>query len=200
MICLIRHGETEFNREDRVQGHADSPLTDLGLAQGRAAGERLRPLVSSAKGAWRFETSPLPRAIRTAQIVADVAGLPEALTEPALIEVSYGELEGLTRTELEDRWPTFRDGATLFGRAPGGETFDALMERARAWLASHASGPGTVAVAHAGVIRALRGAYLGLSEAEIRAFDKPQDAIFALADGRVDRLEYRLLSPLAPPD
>ena len=200
MICLIRHGETEFNREDRIQGHADSPLTEYGRAQARAAGERLRLLVSSAGGAWRVETSPLARAVLTAEVVAEAAALPLPVVEPSLIEVSYGELEGLTRAELEDRWPRFRGGASLFGRAPGGESFEALIARARAWLASREGGAHTAAVTHAGVIRALRGLYLRRSEAEIRGFDKPQDAIFVLADGRVDRLECPLLSPVTRPD
>jgi len=196
MIHLVRHGETEFNRADRVQGRVDTPLTRLGEAQARAIGERLAHLRETEGGDWTLETSPLGRARQTAEIIAGVAGLPEARVEPALIEVDYGAIEGLTPAELEAAWPGLARGGALFGRAPGGESLAELMARASAWLAARAGGPAVVAVTHAGFARAARGAYLGLSENEIRALDKPQDAIFRLAGGREERLDC---PPLPPP-
>src|SRR5580704_4756603 len=121
MIYLIRHGQTEFNAEDRVQGRVDSPLTALGVAQARAIGERLRSLKAEAgEGAWRVEVSPLGRARRSAEIIAKAAGLPPPRIDPRLVEVDYGQLEGLTRSEIDARWPQFAGVAGIFGQAPGG--------------------------------------------------------------------------------
>src|SRR5581483_7504765 len=135
MIYLIRHGQTEFNREDRVQGRVDSPLTELGVAQARAMGERLAALRRAEGGDWALQTSPLGRARQTAALIAEVAGLAEPVVDERLIEVGYGEFEGFTREELDRRWPQFAGVNGIFGRAPGGESYDALSARAAAWLA-----------------------------------------------------------------
>lgn len=195
MIYLIRHGETEFNREDRVQGRVDSPLTELGRAQARAMGERLAEIAAADPGDWRVETSPLGRARQTADIVAAVAGLPPPAVEPRLEEVSYGEMEGLTRNEVDRRWPQFAGVEGMFGQAPGGETLEALAERVGAWLAAARQGAADrrlVAVTHAGVVRVARGLHLGLDAEGMRRLDKPQGVIFRLHEGGIERLECRL--------
>lgn len=191
MIFLVRHGQTEFNRQDRVQGSLDSPLTALGVAQARGMGERLKALASAEGGVWEIETSPLGRARQTADILAEVMGLPAPSIDPRLAEASYGDLEGLTRIEFEARWPQFRNGASIFGRAPGGERFDDLAARVGAWLADRTPHEGRrlIAVAHAGVVRVARGLYLGLGEAGTRQLDKPQGVVFRLHDGAVERFD-----------
>jgi probable phosphoglycerate mutase len=196
MIYLIRHGQTEFNREDRVQGRVDSPLTELGLAQANAMGERLRALKAAEGGDWRIDASPLGRAQHTARIVAERAGLPAPCTDARLIEVAYGELEGLTRAEREARFPQFAGVTGIFGQAPGGETLAEVLARVGGWLADaqrEPEGGHVVAVAHVGVIRVLRGLHLGLDAAGMRALDKPQDVIFRLADGGVERFDCAAL-------
>lgn len=193
MIYLIRHGETEFNREGRCQGRVDSPLTPLGLAQARAAGERLGKESAAFAGRWRFECSPLGRARRSAEVVAEAAGFAAARVEPALVEVSYGELEGLDQAAVQARG--WAPGSGLFGRAPGGETLAEVKARCAAWLEAHQGPDPVAAVTHAGVIRTLRGLYLGLVDEAIWALDKPQDVVFRLQAGRIDRLECPPLSP-----
>jgi probable phosphoglycerate mutase len=197
MIYLIRHGQTEFNREDRVQGRVDSPLTELGAEQASAMGERLRDIVREEPGDWALQTSPLGRARQTAAIIAAIAGLPEPGVDARLIEVGYGDFEGFTRAELDERWPEFAGVNGIFGRAPGGETFEALSARVGDWLAEVKGSPParrTVAVTHAGVARTLRGLYLGLDVEAMRQMDKPQGVIFRLHDGRIERLECAPLS------
>src|ERR1017187_10230084 len=103
MIYLIRHGQRGFSREVRFQGRVDSPLTDLGVAQAQAVGERLAAVARDDPGDWLIEASPLGRAKRTAEIIAQVMGLPAPSIEPRLIEVDYGALEGLTRAEVDAR-------------------------------------------------------------------------------------------------
>jgi broad specificity phosphatase PhoE len=199
MIYLIRHGETEFNREGRYQGGVDSALTELGLAQARAVGSRLAELAGASPGDWRIQSSPLARARRTAEIIAGAMRLASPSIDDRLVEVSYGALEGMTRPEAEARWPELAGSSSLFGRSPGGESFEALSARVGAWLAEAAGESATVvAVSHAGVIRTLRGLYLGLTLEEIRALDRPQDVIFALADGRIERIEASLAPPPPP--
>src|SRR6185437_12853306 len=81
MIYLVRHGETAFYRERRIQGHVDSPLTELGLRQARAVGRLLRDLIRDPAG-WRVISSPLGRAKATADIVAaKLGGLPVELDD-----------------------------------------------------------------------------------------------------------------------
>jgi len=199
MIYLVRHGQTEFNRLGRYQGRVDSPLTDLGVAQATAVGAQLRDLAAVSPGGWTIATSPLGRALRTADIIAGIMGLSAPLVEPRLIEVSYGELEGLTRPEIDQRWPELAARESAFGHAPGGETMEHLLERVRGWLGDvrATSAAPLVAVSHASFGRALRGVYAGLPVDEMRRLDRPQDAIFRLSAGRIERIDCPPL-PSAP--
>ena len=72
MIYLVRHGRTEFNAEGRFQGHCDSPLTPLGVAQAHRYGELLARLIGDPAD-WTLGSSPLGRAVATAEIIALVA-------------------------------------------------------------------------------------------------------------------------------
>ena len=118
-LFLFRHGETDWNREGRLQGHTDTPLNTTGLAQARALAERLRPHRLDA-----VTSSDLARAWTTAQIVADGLCVP-LISETGLREAHIGEAEGLFWPEvksrfgeaLTDRWFTDDDAAF-----PGGET------------------------------------------------------------------------------
>ena len=200
MLYLIRHGQTEFNREGRFQGRIESRLTELGVAQARAVGAQLAALAAADPGDWTIETSPLGRARQTADIIAEAMGLPAPRIEPRLIEVSYGALEGLTRPEVDLRWPEFAGVRGVFGHAPEGETLEALNARARAWLdeVDPADGRRRIAVSHASIGRAIRGLYLGLPFEETRLLETPQDAFHRLHDGRIERIDCGVLSSAAP--
>ena len=191
MIYLVRHGQTVFNQAERFQGRVDSPLTDLGVAQAKAVAARLADLVAADPGDWRIEVSPLGRARETARIIAAITGLPAPVVDPRLIEVSYGDMEGLTRPEVDVRWPHMAGVRGTFGRAPGGETLDELGARARSWLAEREASPDErlIAVAHASIGRMLRGLYVGLGIDETRLLETPQDAFHRLHGGRVDRID-----------
>src|SRR6185503_4782740 len=89
VIYLVRHGQTEFNRERRIQGHVDSPLTELGVRQAQAVGRLLADLIRDPAG-WRIVSSPLGRAASTAEIVSKkLGGMPVELDE-RLKEMSWG--------------------------------------------------------------------------------------------------------------
>src|SRR5215211_9126850 len=98
-ILLARHGETDWNREGRFQGHADPPLNRTGRAQ---AFDLSRALAAEKLAA--MYSSPLRRALETAEIVAASHGL-EPVTVDGLREVDVGSWSGLTRAEIEQRFP-----------------------------------------------------------------------------------------------
>jgi len=137
--ALIRHGRTRWNAERRLQGRADLPLDEEGRGQALAAAAALRG------GGWnRVVCSPLRRASRTAEIVAEKLGLPAPELEPLLLERDYGAAEGVPVDEAEVRWP---DGAY-----PGGESPAELARRSGPALARLAT-PGTVLVGHGAFLR-----------------------------------------------
>jgi probable phosphoglycerate mutase len=200
MIYLIRHGQTVLNLEGRYQGRIDSPLTPLGIAQAEAVGRRLAQIRARDGGDWLIETSTQGRARQTADIIAAAASLPPPTLNERLVEAGYGELEGLTRLEVDARWPEFAGMVGTFGRAPGGESLEALTARAAAWLADHPeSETHTIAVSHASTGRVLRGLYLGLDLEVTRRLETPQDAFHLLAGGQVTRIEVAALPPETPP-
>ena len=189
MIWLVRHGQTTFNAERRLQGHVDSPLTELGLAQAQRAGERLSSLVGDPAG-WRLVSSPLGRALATAQAISRALGGVLVETDPRLIEVSWGAWDGRLRAELEAEHPDgFAESGWAF-RAPAGEPYAAVHARMADWLGYLPPEPErrVIAVSHGVAGRVLRGAYAGLSLEEVVALPVPQDAVFGLVGGAIRRV------------
>lgn len=192
-IYLVRHGETEWNREGRLQGQQDSPLTDKGRAQAHRIGLALRAVVDNP-GGCRIIASPLGRAFQTAEIIGRALGLenPEIHIDARLREIAFGAWEGMTLDEIAVGDPeTLRRCQKDFWTvaSPGGETFTAVERRVKAWLDDLAADARAIVVAHGESGRLLRGVYLGLAPAEVLALDKPQDAFFELSRGRITRHE-----------
>ncbi|MDX2025152.1 histidine phosphatase family protein [Microcella sp.] len=146
VFALVRHGETDWNRERRIQGSTDIPLNDTGREQARATGTLL------ASRHWTaLVASPLSRAAETASIIGAEVGLGEPELEPRLAERDYGDAEGLTGPEIDLRYP---DGADVPGREPR----EAVADRAVAALhdlAARHPGEAVIVVAHGGVIRSV---------------------------------------------
>jgi broad specificity phosphatase PhoE len=145
-LYLVRHGETDWNRQRRIQGLTDIALNDAGREQARATGRRL------ATRTWDgVYTSPLSRAFETAEIIAAELGLPEPTPVDALVERNYGDAEGLDFAQVDRRWPERGD-------VPGQETREEVVARVlpalRALAAEHA-GESLVVVSHGGAIRAV---------------------------------------------
>ncbi len=117
-ICLVRHGETEWNHHTRTQGTTDIPLNDTGLAQATAAAK----LVAGTP--WdALYTSPLKRALQTADIIRDHLSLPDLRARVALMERHFGVAEGMTSTERRQRYVTSDE-------IPGAEPWLAVQARA----------------------------------------------------------------------
>ena len=137
MIFLIRHGQTEFNVQRRLQGRMDSPLTELGVEQARRMGRVLEGFTGQPDG-WRVVSSPLGRTLRTAEIVCETIGLGCRIeTDARLAEIDVGAWEGMTREEIEATTPGACSAEGWIFTAPGGETYADVAGRVRAVLADH---------------------------------------------------------------
>lgn len=146
IIGLLRHGQTDWNIDFRLQGITDIPLNETGLAQAREAAAVL------AETKWDVVlSSPLSRAHDTAKIVANELGIQEIQIEQLLLERSFGEAEGLRHEDWKERYPDPN-------LVPGGETLVEL--RARSWqlldaLAERYQGQRVLTVSHGALIRKL---------------------------------------------
>jgi 2,3-bisphosphoglycerate-dependent phosphoglycerate mutase len=151
-LILARHGETDWNRDGRFQGHADPPLNATGRAQARRLAEVLADEAIDA-----IYSSDLRRAHETAEIVAARHGL-GVVVDPDLRERDVGEWSGLTMPEIEERYPDelrrFREEGTSVG-----ESREALAQRVVAAVRriadAHPAGQ-ILVVTHGGALRTLR--------------------------------------------
>jgi broad specificity phosphatase PhoE len=146
-ILLARHGETDWNRERRVQGHTDRPLNDEGRRQALALADEL-----AGEPVDAVYSSDLVRAHETARVVAERLGL-DVTVLPDLRERDFGTWEGLTDEEILERFPQARNGP--WGDA---ESREEMLERIRAALGriadAHAEGR-VLVITHGGPVRAL---------------------------------------------
>lgn len=145
-LYLIRHGETDWNKARRIQGRSDIPLNETGRLQA------LRAAAQLAGHPWdHIVSSPLSRARETAQIIARELQLPEPILIPDLVERNYGEAEGLTRTELDSRFP---EESSVPGRESrfdvAGRAIPALISLGKEFPEGR-----VLAVTHGGLIRSV---------------------------------------------
>ena len=165
-ILLARHGETDWNRENRFQGHADPPLNETGRAQ---AAELAAALANEPLAA--VYSSPLRRAFETAQIVGEPHGL-EPVPVDALREVDVGSWQGLTRGEIEERFPEqFARWLDYEQGWEDGESYDEMGQRVLAALLELAAaheGERILAVSHGGPVRAAYAVADGIEHSEAR--------------------------------
>lgn len=150
-FAFIRHGETDWNRDLRLQGSSDIPLNDTGRAQAREA--------VTVLGGIRWDavvSSPLSRARETAQIIADGLGIELGPSYPELVERDYGAAEGATAEIIAENWPD--------RQYPGLETLDDVVARGEAALSRVADEYGernVIIVCHGTIIRYTLGALAG---------------------------------------
>ena len=168
-LILARHGETETNRERLALGREDVPLNENGRRQAAAVAASLSGMSVDA-----VYSSPLRRALETAEAIAAVHGLPVEVDE-ALTEMDVGEMEGLTAAEMRGRYGDFlrrwfSDGAGGLAM-PGGESLQQVQDRAWAAVnslrATHPEGS-VVAVSHNFTIHAILCRALNLPLAHFR--------------------------------
>ena len=141
---LVRHGETEWNRLRKIQGISDIPLNDTGRSQAAALGDILSK--------HRFDlivSSPLSRALETAQIVARKLGMPAPLAIQDLVERNYGEAEGSSGLELDTLYPP---GTEIPGREDRADVTKRVVRTLHDLAIRHPEAD-ILAVAHGAVIR-----------------------------------------------
>lgn len=186
ILIFIRHGETDWNAEGRLQGQRDIPLNDTGRAQARRNGTAIKAAVPEAAG-FDFVASPLSRSRETMEIVRAAMGLAPAsyATDDRLKELTFGAWEGFTGEDLrtvsaeliaareKDKWGFL---------PPGGESYRILSERVADWLAGIVRP--TFAVSHGGVGRVLRRMILGLDPVAAISMLFPQDRVLIFRDRR----------------
>jgi probable phosphoglycerate mutase len=186
-LYLIRHGETDWNREARYQGQRDVPLNDIGKVQARRHGDVLKAFMPSVAG-FDFVSSPLERAVETMRLIRSTLGLDpnQFRFAPEISELSYGHWEGELAAELPAKDPAGVAGKASdpYGWRPlEGESYRDLEARISAWLTGLTKD--TLAVSHGGVSRVARGALLGIDRDIVPFLEVPQDKILKLANGRM---------------
>jgi uncharacterized phosphatase len=178
-LYLVRHGETDWNAQRRIQGSTDIPLNATGRMQAETTGALL------ARRSWDgIYASPLSRAVETASIIAAAVGLGKPATIAAIVERNYGEAEGLNWEEIERLFPGDEP-------VPGRETHAEVAARvvpALVSLAVSRPGDSLIVVTHGGVIRSLVG---------VVAPDETHGSItngsihsFELVDGSLELVEF----------
>ncbi|HZZ61032.1 MAG TPA: histidine phosphatase family protein [Roseiarcus sp.] len=169
-ILFVRHGETPYNAENRLQGQRDVPLNARGRDQAASVGRTLRarvsPEIDRLEAAGAFFASPLERARETMEIMRAAMGLPlkRYRLDAALMELTFGDWEGLTWAEVRARDPErvkLRRADKWGFVPPGGESYAMLAERIRGWLDSLSAG--ALVVSHGGVARVLMTLLAGVS-------------------------------------
>lgn len=182
-FCIVRHGETTWNAERRLQGHRNIPLNDLGERQAVAAGRYLAGL-HAQRPFTRLVSSDLERAARTADLIAEaLPGLAPA-RQAALRERCYGGFEGLTYEEAQAAYPeayaAFTQRIPEVPMPAGGESLNAFHARVVACLetlaAAH-SGERLILVSHGGVLDILNRFARGLALSAPRDFLIPNAGI-----------------------
>ncbi|ELP2671907.1 histidine phosphatase family protein [Vibrio parahaemolyticus] len=187
-IFVLRHGETEFNADKKLQGHCNSSLTSKGSDQARRVGTTLKQYVENRP--FRVYSSTLGRALQTSQIVCEELNYSyENLNkEPRLKEFSLGEWEQRTIPSLEQEIPNLLAQNDWYLQAPNCETYESVRERLSSWLSDVTHDEDIVVVSHGLTGIVLRGLLLGMDYTQVWQQDLPQDAFFIIEDGRITRV------------
>jgi len=193
VLYYVRHGETEFNLQGRLQGRRDTVLNAHGRQQAAECGVVLRDLFARDQRQaqdFKYISSPLKRARQTMEILRGVLGLAPLDYEiaPRLIEIAYGEWEGLTLPEIEARNTgvlTQRERDKWEFAPPGGESYQQLTARIDDWYRSLTSD--VVVTAHGGGVRALMALFKILPEEEATHAQIAQGVVYVFSDGTLSR-------------
>ncbi|WP_265456686.1 histidine phosphatase family protein [Aeromonas salmonicida] len=190
-LYLLRHGQTRYNAEQRLQGCSNSDLTAEGEAQATAMGARLRDVLDEP-ARWTLYASPLGRARQTALLVCQQLGLDgdRIVWDDRLVDLNMGEWEGCRVSDLVAAHPELDiSQPDWYLQAPGGEDFQCIQRRALAWLQDEGIAERAIVVSHGLFGAMLRGAYADIDYTTTWSQDLPQDAFFKLSGGQIERIE-----------
>ena len=190
-ILLARHGETRWNAEGRYQGQRDIPLSEVGQAQARQLGERLRDVELA-----RAVASPLSRAAETARLALGSRATMLSF-DPGLQEIAHGDWEGLLASEIGERdgelLQAWRERPETVQMPGGGESLQEVLDRAWPALVRAMQGLGRedtlLLVAHDAVNRVLLCRILGLPLSRLWSFRQAPTTINLLEGDNAEHLE-----------
>jgi probable phosphoglycerate mutase len=193
VLYYVRHGQTDYNAEARLQGRRDVPLNAHGRQQAAESGSLLRDLFARdgrEPATFDYVASPLRRARETMEILRGTLALdpPSYAVDDRLMEISYGEWEGLTLPEIAKAMPGMlaeRDRDKWDFAPPGGESYRELTERIGQWYAAITRD--TVVAAHGGGVRALMALFNVMSREEAPYAQIAQGVVYVFANGTMAR-------------
>ena len=193
LFYFVRHGETDWNAERRLQGQLDIPLNDVGRRQSARCSSALGRLLAGrgkAPADFAFISSPLSRARETMEILRGGLGLPREgyAVEPRLAELSFGRWEGLTYPEVRalDRWALeVRERDKWNFTTPEGESYAELLLRVREWHAGMSCD--IIVSAHGGVARALTVLFGVRTPEDALNGDVEQGVVYEFGSGVMNR-------------
>ncbi len=192
LVYFVRHGQTAWNAEERLQGQADTDITEVGRAQADRNGQRLAELIAEPHE-FDFVASPMRRTRETMERARAAMGLASHgyRTDPRLVEVSFGEWQGFTFPELEERYPGCkeereRDKWSFVPPGEDAESYEMLLGRIRPWF-EELKHP-TVCVTHGGVLRVIFRLAQSIPTHLAAALEIPQDRVLRFENGSLDWL------------
>lgn len=193
IVYLIRHGETDFNVAYRLQGHYQTSINARGREQARHCAGLLRDLFEREQRRpddCAYVSSPLRRACETMELVRTALGLTPAAAplDDRLMEIGYGEWEGMTLPEIQARYPSVlaeRERDKWDFAPPGGESYRRVAHRVGEWYAALTRD--TVVTAHGGVVRVLMANLQIMPEEAATHADISHGVVYVFDGGAVAR-------------
>ncbi len=189
-IFLLRHGQTIFNAQQRLQGHCNSDLTELGQQQAAMVGLSLKNKLAD-KRQWTIYASPLGRAMQTAEIVANQIGINinEIVQDVRLKEFCLGDWEQAYIPDIKKEHPQFNEQKDWYLMAPNAESYYEVKDRIEDFLADTSVSDNAIVISHGLTGAVFRGVYVGMTYNEVFSQDLPQDAYFLLANDKISRIQ-----------
>lgn len=191
-LYIVRHGQTEYNAAQRLQGQCNSDLTELGQRQALAVGQSLSARVSAQD--WTIMASPLGRARQTAEIIAKAMSYPieQIRFDDRLMEFGLGDWEALVAPEIKAQHPELVGLNDWYLQAPNAETYEQVAARLQQFLADPTTPERVIVVSHALTGSVLRGLLAGLPREQVFAQPRPQDAYFFAEGGAIQQIDCEL--------
>ncbi|MGQ4275336.1 histidine phosphatase family protein [Terrihabitans sp. B22-R8] len=189
-ICVVRHGQTDWNAAGRLQGQKDIPINGRGRAQAEAVGRFLKKQRPDVLG-FDFVASPLGRTRETMEIMRRAMDLPTSgyRMDSRLMELTFGNWAGFTWPEVRVHDPAgaaAREAGKWAFVPPSGESYEMLSARVRTWLGELRQP--TLAVTHGGVARVLLGLLTGMPNFDLPNQDIIQGRALMFEDGKAQWL------------
>lgn len=192
LVYMVRHGQTDWNAEHRLQGQADIDLNQIGRDQARRNGRKLAELIADP-AAFDFVASPLKRTRETMELMREAMGLPpkDYRIDRRLVEMHFGAWQGFTLEEIERKHAgatteRAKDKWNFVPPGHGAESYEMLFQRAKPWF--EALTQPTVCVSHGGIFRVLFRLVGKKPKREAAALDIAQDRVLRFEDGKLDWL------------